>query len=440
MEEKSLRVYQQKTFFSKIGTTISKILIPTKIGFNGVIISLKRNNLLKSYEAYKEATNEEASKKEQLNKKYEDMFVLYLDSIDKFVMDSIYKKVKNGNASSFEEDALSKYYMITNLKDNQYMEYKYRKQKYLIELDYEGISNSGKEKVIEKYNNFYIEKMDSLYKGILKNYSVQLADNLKTTETDKIAIYDKIFELVEEYIVDVLTLKMKDRAYNIEKETIDLYDKYAKFLAGKLDSIDILEKKLIVLAITRKLFTHSLPLIIVEQCYEQLLNDARAEIVYSKNERKLEKAYKILFEIIEEFKIKLLSTKIYWEKPKEKDEYKQFWEDYKKLESLTEEKKKLQKEILFIKNDLNKIEKNESRYKLVIEIYKKKLVELGVIKELKNNTTTKQGKMTKKSSKTKNKVNKEKNKLKKEVKSENKLDDKEKVVEPKRRGRPRKNG
>ena len=32
MEERSLRVYEQKTFFSKIGTTISKILIPTKIG------------------------------------------------------------------------------------------------------------------------------------------------------------------------------------------------------------------------------------------------------------------------------------------------------------------------------------------------------------------------------------------------------------------------
>ena len=54
MEERSLRVYQQKTFFSKIGTTISKILIPTRIGFNGVMISVKRNNLLKAYDAFKE--------------------------------------------------------------------------------------------------------------------------------------------------------------------------------------------------------------------------------------------------------------------------------------------------------------------------------------------------------------------------------------------------
>ena len=59
-----------------------------------------------------------------------------------------------------------------------------------------------------------------------------------------------------------------------------------------------LEKKMIILAISRKLFTHSLPLIIAEQCYEQLLNEARAEIVYAKNDRKLKKAYKMLLEII----------------------------------------------------------------------------------------------------------------------------------------------
>ena len=169
MEERSLRVYQQKTFFSKIGTTISKILIPTRIGFNGVMISVKRNNLLKAYDAFKEYKEEDISKKESLSKKYEDTFALYLESIDKFVMDSIYKKVKNGSASPFEENALSRYYMITHLKETQYLEYKYRKQKYLLELDYESIKESNKEKAIQKYNKFYIEKMDTLYKGILKN-------------------------------------------------------------------------------------------------------------------------------------------------------------------------------------------------------------------------------------------------------------------------------
>ena len=139
MEERSLRVYQQKTFFSKIGTTISKMLIPTKIGFNGVMISVKRNNLLKAFEMLKDFNEEDMKKKENLNKKYEDTFALYLESIDKFVMDSIYKKVKAHAATPFEEDALSRYYMITHLKETQYLEYKYRKQKYLLELDNENV-------------------------------------------------------------------------------------------------------------------------------------------------------------------------------------------------------------------------------------------------------------------------------------------------------------
>ena len=445
MEERSLRVYQQKTFFSKIGTTISKILIPTRIGFNGVMISVKRNNLLKSYEAFKNFNEEDIEKKESINKKYEDTFALYLESIDKFVMDSIYKKVKNGNATPFEEEALSRYYMVTHLKETQYLEYKYRKQKYLLELDYENIKGSEKEKLIQRYNPFYIEKMDALYKGILKNYSVQLADNLKTSANDKNEIYDKVFETVEEYIINILNLKMKSEKYNIEKETLEQYERYSKFLAGKPDSVDLLEKKMVILAISRKLFTHSLPLIIAEQCYEQLLNEVRSELVHAKNDRKFKKAYKMLLTIIEEYNVNLLSTKIYWEKPKEREEYKKFWDEYKKVDAIEDNKKK---EILFIKNDLKKISIDSKRYKLVINAYKKKLVELGAMKEVKDKSATKEGKLVKK-----NTVSKQENKAKKETKkkTEDKVKSKVKTqksvkketektkTEPKRRGRPRKN-
>ena len=406
MEERSLRVYEQKTFFSKIGTTISKILIPTKIGFNGMMISVKRNNLLKAYEAYKTFNEDNTEKREHINQKYEDTFALYLESIDKYVMDSIYKKVKNGNASPFEQDALSRYYVITHLKETQYLEYKYRKQKYLLELDYESVKSANKEKLIQRYNKFYIEKMDTLYKGILKNYSVQLADNLKTSANDKAEIYDKVFDTIEEYIVNILTMKMKSEEYKIDKETLEQYDKYSKFLAGKPDSIDILEKKMIILAISRKIFTHSLPLIIAEQCYEQLLNEVRSELVHAKNDRKFKKAYKMLLTILEEYNINLLSTKVYWEKPKEREEYKKFWEKYKKIEEAKNTKNKyVKKEILFIKKDLKYISNDAKRYKLVINAYKKKLVELGamkVVKDLAVSDTKKYVKKTKKRKEAKN--------------------------------------
>ena len=48
MEQRSLRVVEtDKTFFSKLSSTISKILIPTRVGLNGVMISIKRNSLIK---------------------------------------------------------------------------------------------------------------------------------------------------------------------------------------------------------------------------------------------------------------------------------------------------------------------------------------------------------------------------------------------------------
>ena len=448
MEERSLRVYQQKTFFSKIGTTISKMLIPTKIGFNGMLISVKRNNLLKAYETVKEFNGEDTGKKENLSKKYEDTFALYLESIDKFVIDSIYKKVKSQAATPFEQEALSKYYMITHLKETQYLEYKYRKQKYLLELDFENVKETNKEKAIQRYNKFYIEKMDTLYKGILKNYSVQLADNLRTSANDKNEIYDKIFDTVEEYLINILNLKMNTEEYKVEKETVEQYDKYSKFLVGKPDSVDVLEKKMIILAISRKLFTHSLPLITAEQCYEQLLNEVRSELVYSKNDRKFNKAYKMLLTIIEEYNINLLSTKIYWERPKEREEYKKFFEEFKQIEKLKDNESK--KEILFIKNDLEKISAEPDRYKLVIAVYKKKLVELGAMKEVKDKSLTKEGKLEKKKDKkeVKEKETKKTSKVKKEkketeekkiVKKVKEEKNKEAETAPKKRGRPRKN-
>ena len=121
MEQKSLRVLDtNKTFFSKITSTITKMLIPTKIGINSMMISMKRNNLIKSYYNYIEAVEEDnIEKKESLLNKYEDIYSLYLESIDKYIMDSVYKKVKNGTASNFEKEALSKYYMIVSLKEKQ---------------------------------------------------------------------------------------------------------------------------------------------------------------------------------------------------------------------------------------------------------------------------------------------------------------------------------
>ena len=65
-----------------------------------MMISIKRNNLIKAYSNYEVAVKEDdIDKKDSLFKKYEEAYSLYLEAIDKYIMDSVYKKVKNNTAS-----------------------------------------------------------------------------------------------------------------------------------------------------------------------------------------------------------------------------------------------------------------------------------------------------------------------------------------------------
>ncbi len=388
MEQRSLRVVStNKNFFTKLTNTINRLLIPTKLGINGIMISIKRSSLVKSFETYKNETKDEA-KKENLSKKYEDAYTLYLEAIDKYIMDSIYKKVKNGTATDFERDALSNYYEVIHLKQTEYLEYKYKKQQYLLQLDYQTLK-SEESKILPRYERFYSVKIEQLYKGVLKHYSIQLADNL--TYQDKNIIYDKIFDLLEDYITEVLPLKLKLDDSNMYKNIISQYEKFDRFTVGKLDIKDTIEKRMILLGISRQLFTHSLPLVVAEQCYVKILKDLRQIIVTTTIASKKEAAYKLLIELIEDYNIRLLSTKIYWDKPSDREEYKLFWNEYKKLQKGKEEnleKYEKLKEILFIRADLKKLRAAKRDYSKIIGFYKSKLVELGVMKEIKNKCKT----------------------------------------------------
>ena len=406
MEERSLRIYNsEKTFFSKITNTLSRLLIPTKIGLNGMIISMKRNNVLKAYESI--SLVQEQSKKEIITKKFDDVYAIYLESIDKYIMDSIYKKVRNDTAEEFEKEALSQYYMITHLKESGYTEYKYKKQIYLIGLDYQSVINE-KEKLVERFKKFYLSETESLYKGLLKHYSIRLADNI--TDGEKQEIYNKIFKTLEEYIGNILPIKFEVENNDTYKEILEEFDSFDRFTVGKLDQNDVIEKNMILLGLSRKLFTHSLPLVVAEQCYIKLLKDARSLIVDTKVLRKQEKAYSLLINIIEEYNAKLLSTKIYWEKPAQRETYKKFWDKYKEIEKLKQsnyDEYVKQKEILFVKSDLQKVYTNENKYYKIIKFYKNKLVELGVMRNLYNSYVS-EGEYTKVANKAKRtKVRKE---------------------------------
>ena len=387
MEERSLRITGADTgFFNKLTKTLTRMLIPTKIGINGMVINIKRNAMLKTYEAFSKET--EDYNNDELEKKFDAAYTAYLESLDKHIMDSIYKKVRNGTASDFEKDALSKYYEVTSLKEKDYIDYKYRKQKYLIDLDWQGINANSKEKVKQKYISFYIYKMDSLYKSILKNYSIKLADTTNAYDSTKEWIYTKIFYTLEEYIQNILSLKVEkyDEEFKGIKED---YERFQGFTVGKLDTRDNIEKNMILLGISRKLFTHSIPLIVAEQCYEKLLKDARILVQDTKIANKREKAYNMLINLIEDYNVRLLSTKVFWEDLSKRDEYKKFWDKYQRISKLKETdfiEYVKQKEILFIKDDLKKIhdENNKVDYSKLETYYKRKLLDYGQIRELHN--------------------------------------------------------
>lgn len=389
MEERSLRITgADRNFFGKLTNTLTKMLIPTKVGINSMLISIKRNNMLKTFENIQKDTD---NNQEENEKKFENAYTMYLEALDKYVLDSIYKKVRNNTATEFEKNALAKYYEVTSLKENEYMEYKYRKQKYLIELDANSIHKANKVKVVEKFNKFYIFKMDSIYKSILKNYSIKLADSTNIYDSSKEWIYSKIFYTLQEYIENVLAFKIKNNSDGKYDDLKPEYEKYEKYLVGKLDGRDTIEKNMVILGISRKLFTHSLPLVVAEQCYEKLLIDARSLVQDTKIAAKREKAYELLINLIEDYNVKLLSTKVYWVEPEKRDEYKKFWDKYKEISKQKDtnfEEYTKQKEVLFMKNDIKNIKNSKIDYSKIIKYYKRKLVDYGAIKELKNSCKT----------------------------------------------------
>ena len=381
MEERSLRISGANgTFFNRLSNTLTKIINPTKEGINSMLIAMKRNNVLKAYEEYTKSEDEEIAEK-----KYEETYAAYLETLDKYILNSIYKKANAGTATDFQRKALSQYYGIVQLKENEFIEYKYRKQKYLLELDNENVRIINKEKLSAKYTKFYIAKMDELYKRILKNYSIKLADNTSQYDSTKEFIYTKVFITLEEYIKNILVLKTKDKENKQYQESTQAYQKFERFVVGKLDTKDTIEKNMILLEISRKLFTHSLPLVVAEQCYLKLLKDARCLVQDSKIATKRENSYTMLINLIEDYNIRLLSTKVYWEDLKERESFKVFFERFKEIEAQKDidfDEYMKQKEILFIKNDLKKLDGQKQDYTTLKKYYKRKLVDFGVMREI----------------------------------------------------------
>lgn len=372
--ERAIRVYStKKTFFSKIGTTFNKLFSPTKQELNNFLLNMKRNTMLKNFKNTNKE-NIQDDKKEMYEKKFEESYTLYLEAIDQFVVDTIYQKVRNGNASEFEKDALSNYYNVIRLKDEDKKEYSLKKKQYLLDLDFYDLKENGKKKTFEEYKELYIYEIDQIYKELLKNYSIKLAGRLDENKENQ--VFNKIFDTIESYAINVVPMKnIKDN------DLLKLCDMLSSYEVGKFDEVDIIDKKLILIGISRKLFIHSLPLVVAEKCYIELLKETRKLIIDTKVIRKREAAYQLLIKIFNEYNNRLLKNKIYWRNAEEKKTYKKFEEKIEEVEKnknhLNTKDYEIQKQILYIKQDMKILRKYGNKYNKIIDFYKVQLIKLG---------------------------------------------------------------
>lgn len=373
-EAKNLLLPKKLNFFEKVMKSFKKLFTPTRVGINELIISMKRKSLIRIYEQYNSRKKDD-EKKEILNKLFNEKYVDYLASIDKYIMDSIYKKVKLEISNEFERQSILNYYKISTYKKNKYEEYKLRKERFLVELDY--IIQMQKGLLSEKHEKLYAEKQTKIHRELLKEYSKRITEKAEQGDSASLETYVSVFIALEEYIDKIFPILIKYDTENEYMEAINKYDELQKYMTGKLDERSYLEKNLLLLSMSRDLFTHSLPLSAAESCYNKLLKDTRILLMNTKNDYRKEKAYYMIQLIIEKLNEEILSTKVFWENSTEKEANKEFWKNYTKAEKNNE------KEILMIAEEKRQIGQDKEKYQKLISYYNQKLVEYGVMENVK---------------------------------------------------------
>ena len=69
MEERSLRITgTDRNFFGRLSTKLSAMFIPTKIGINSMLISMKRTSVIKAFESYIKADEDDKDDYEKKNR------------------------------------------------------------------------------------------------------------------------------------------------------------------------------------------------------------------------------------------------------------------------------------------------------------------------------------------------------------------------------------
>lgn len=177
----SIELYKpNNSALNKIGKLFSIIPNKSKRCINSVNVNMKRNYMIKKYKAF----TENDKHKEKFIKAYN----LYIESLSEYMMNKVYKRVKLEVANEYEKEILSEYYYILKIKEESFEEYECRKQKYLMNLDYENIQLD--EKNFQIFKKLYEYNINNIYNKLF---------NLKKANNELENNYEYLISIIEEY-------------------------------------------------------------------------------------------------------------------------------------------------------------------------------------------------------------------------------------------------
>ena len=368
--------------WGKALNNFNKVLYSSGGGLFNIVINSKRNALLRASANYEEiATISNEKKRNTVAEKYEKVYDNYLNTLEKYITDTVYNRVQKRIGTIKENKLISEYYEINALKGTEYCEYKYKRQIMLLRMDWETIVNSKSGYFVERYKKFYSNVADQLYKGLMKHYSVKLTNKSE----DKNALFEKIYSLIDGYIKYVLPYlsesEGREKVLDGYKNYVEKIDMYAK------KEINSLKKDLYLLELGISLFVYCLPILATEECYLDLLERARRSLpnIYITADKF--EMYNLLLDVIESYAYNVWSKKSMWESDIEKQDFDDFWAkltEYKKLQRIDLNEYKKVREILFITYELKLLKKENKDNKELRTYYRERMKMLGGLRRFKN--------------------------------------------------------
>lgn len=384
MAELQLKIVKNtdKGVFGKAINNFNKVLYSSGGGFFNIVMNGKRNSLLKAYanfEDFKKLENE--NKQKSVNEKYEKVYDNYLNSLERYITETIYNRVKKKVSNIKENQLLSEYYEINALKGTEYCEYRYRIQLMLLHMDWETIIASKSDIFINKFKKFYTNVVNQLYKSIMRHYAIQITN----TVDDKDKVFNKIYNLAEEYIQNFLPYLEQSEENKLIEEAYKNYVQKIDSFARK-DFNDI-KRELHLLELAKKIFVYSLPTVAAEECYMAILEKARIIIENTYISADKFETYTLLLDTIESYNFNVLSQKVVWDNDDEKEKYQEFWNqflEYKKLERIDFDEYKRLREVLFITREIKELKKSKKDYKGLFSYYRERMRQQKGLRGFKN--------------------------------------------------------